>query len=119
LINREKKGGKMASEEFPEIKEELKTGIEEVLKKARAEHFTSEALEIYSQTFKRLRELGPDFLRKQKLFPFEDTILAWVVVLKELGLVFDETNVGRRELTSILLGVIWATINERSKEKEV
>ena len=108
----------MAKKEFPKINERLKMEIEEVLRKVRDQHFTSEVLEIYSKTFETMRELGPDFLKSQKLFPFTDTVLAWLVVLKELGLVFEETNVGRENMKNILLGVILATVYERSKERK-
>lgn len=100
----------MKGKEFAKISEELKMEIEKILKDARAEHFTSETIEIYQKVFQTLRESGPDFLKKQKLFPFNDTVLAWSLVLKELGL----ENEGMKY---ILAGIILATVYERRRRR--
>jgi len=97
------------ADQFPEIGERIKREIEEALKKARAEQLSFEMLEIYNKVIVTLENSGIKYLRTQKLFPFKDTVIAWDRVLKENKV---EGN------SETLLGIILATIYERTKEKQ-
>lgn len=97
------------ADQFPEISKGIKREIEETLGKARAEQLSFEMLEIYNKVIVTLENSGIKYLRTQKLFPFKDTVIAWDRVLKESKV---EGN------PDTLLGIILATIYERTKEKQ-
>jgi len=96
------------ADRFSEINERAKKQIEETLGKAREEQLSFEMLEIYDKVVLTLENSGIQYLHNQKLFPFKDTIIAWQLVLRENGV--------KENMSGVLLGIILATIYERTRD---
>lgn len=96
----------MAGEEFGEVSEKIKREIDEIIGYVPGPQLCFEMLEIYRGVFATLTERGFEYLSSKEAFRFEDTIIAWHAVLKELG---------AKANSDVLLGIVLATLYERTK----
>jgi len=99
----------MADKDFSEMNSQLRWAIEEILSQHRARQLTFEMLEIYNKVVAGLQKARIREIESKTGRPLKDTVLAWEAVLKECGV---EVN------KDILLGIILATIYERTKSNQ-
>ncbi|MDP1538761.1 MAG: hypothetical protein Q8M00_01900 [bacterium] len=99
----------MADKDFSEMNSRLRQEVEEILSQDRASQLTFEMLEIHDKVVAGLRKTRIRDIESKMGRPLKDTLLAWEAVLKECGA---EVN------KDILLGIILATIYERTKSNQ-
>jgi len=99
----------MVNKDFSEMNSQLRQEVEEILSQDRASQLTFETLEIYEKVVAGLQKARIKDIESKMGRPLKDTLLAWEAVLKECGA---EVN------KDVLLGIILATIYERTKSNQ-